>query len=66
VELNNFKDNPGDFIKDKQQLFELSENSKKLYAFKDAIIKNQYRGKLSSIHEACVNHYCYNHIDKLY
>jgi hypothetical protein len=66
VDRNNFKDNPDGFKKDKQQLFKISEKNKKLYTFIYAKTRNGYKRRLSNIHEACANHYCYSHIDKLF
>jgi hypothetical protein len=41
---NNFRDNPDDFIKDKQQLFEISEKNKKLCTFINAVTEINAKG----------------------
>jgi hypothetical protein len=66
VDWNQFKENPIDFIKSREQVFTVSEKNKKLYTFTDAITRNQNKGKLSNIHEADVNHYCLSHMSDLY
>jgi hypothetical protein len=57
---------PNDFIKDKQQLFEISGKNKKLSIFIDTATRNQYEGRLSNIDAVYVDHYCYDLIGKLY
>jgi hypothetical protein len=63
---NQFKENPDDFIESREQVFTISEKNKKLYKFIDAVTRNQHKGRITNIHEACVNHYFVSHISDRY